>query len=305
MNLIKRLSLGVVTTGLAGLAILIPGSAHAAQTWQAQAGSGFGNGLITTMKFYPGTITIDEGDSITWTAAGDAHTIAFLSGTTAPEPLNPANFAPSGGNSYSGTEVINSGIVNPGQSFTLTFTKAGTYQYQCLFHPQMTGTVVVQPAGTAYPHDQNYYSMSNLRERSHDIASGAHLLGSFFSVPRPVSNADGSKTYSVNVGFGNGTESIMRFSHQVTLIHVGDSVTWTNRDPMMPHTVTFPGSDGQFTDIFTPVGGSTYDGSSFTSAGILMGGQTYTLKFTKTGRFNYECLLHDEIGMKATIVVVP
>jgi plastocyanin len=34
--------------------------------------------------------------------------------------------------------------VPPGNSFSFTFTKAGTYTYHCMIHPSMTATIVVQ-----------------------------------------------------------------------------------------------------------------------------------------------------------------
>ena len=36
-----------------------------------------------------------------------------------------------------------SGALSPGDTFTVTFTKAGTYPYACVLHPQMVGTVEV------------------------------------------------------------------------------------------------------------------------------------------------------------------
>ncbi len=36
-----------------------------------------------------------------------------------------------------------SGPIAPGQTFKLTFTRAGVYSYYCLYHPWMTGTVTV------------------------------------------------------------------------------------------------------------------------------------------------------------------
>ena len=37
-------------------------------------------------------------------------------------------------------------FISPAQ-YTLTFTKAGTYGYDCLVHPGMDGTITVMPAG--------------------------------------------------------------------------------------------------------------------------------------------------------------
>jgi len=39
--------------------------------------------------------------------------------------------------------LINSGDLAKGQSYSVTFTKAGTYSYICSIHPDMTGTIVV------------------------------------------------------------------------------------------------------------------------------------------------------------------
>ena len=59
------------------------------------------------------------------------------------DPFSP----PSGGTTYDGSALVNSGPLMPGQSFSLTFTKAGTYTYHCLFHDDtenMIGTITVQ-----------------------------------------------------------------------------------------------------------------------------------------------------------------
>ena len=41
------------------------------------------------------------------------------------------------------TGQFDSGFLNPGQSWTYTFTKGGTFQYHCTLHGWMTGTVIV------------------------------------------------------------------------------------------------------------------------------------------------------------------
>jgi len=41
------------------------------------------------------------------------------------------------------TGQFDSGFLNPGQSWTYTFTKDGTYQYHCTLHGWMTGAVIV------------------------------------------------------------------------------------------------------------------------------------------------------------------
>jgi plastocyanin len=53
--------------------------------------------------------------------------------------------------SESGNGSISSGHVNPGASFTYTFTTPGTYDYYCTYHSWMLGTVVVKAAVTPAP----------------------------------------------------------------------------------------------------------------------------------------------------------
>jgi plastocyanin len=39
--------------------------------------------------------------------------------------------------------MINSGNLSHGQSYSVTLTKPGTYQYICTIHPNMKGTITV------------------------------------------------------------------------------------------------------------------------------------------------------------------
>ena len=41
-------------------------------------------------------------------------------------------------------DTFSSGLVFPGQAFTLTFTEPGVYNYACNIHPGMNGTIVVE-----------------------------------------------------------------------------------------------------------------------------------------------------------------
>jgi hypothetical protein len=42
--------------------------------------------------------------------------------------------------------AFDSGLIEQGESYSLTFVRAGTYRYVCTPHPNMTGTVVVRAA---------------------------------------------------------------------------------------------------------------------------------------------------------------
>jgi plastocyanin len=108
---------------------------------------------LTVMRFLSGptlsdtSVTIAAGQTITWTneSNDEPHTVTIAPVGAAFPALNP--FGPAtGGNIYDGTTLINSGVLAPGQSFSLQFTKPGTYTYHCIFHDDtenMIGTVVV------------------------------------------------------------------------------------------------------------------------------------------------------------------
>lgn len=75
--------------------------------------------LIKDFKFQPPQITINSGDTITWTHPGPAsHTVKFADSE--------------------------SQILKNGGSYSKTFSQAGTFDYECGIHPDMKGTVIVQ-----------------------------------------------------------------------------------------------------------------------------------------------------------------
>jgi plastocyanin len=84
-----------------------------------QIGGAFGN-----FKFEPATLTVPVGTTVTWTnTTGAPHTVTSDTGAPA---------------------AFDSGAINTGGgTFSFTFTKAGTYNYHCSFHPYMHATIVV------------------------------------------------------------------------------------------------------------------------------------------------------------------
>jgi plastocyanin len=80
-----------------------------------------GSVTISDFQFAPASITVEMGDTVTWTNAGPtAHSAT--------------------GDSF------DTGIFSEGQSRSETFNEAGTFSYICTPHPQMKGTVTVQAA---------------------------------------------------------------------------------------------------------------------------------------------------------------
>jgi plastocyanin len=127
--------------------------ASGASTWDVIPG--LTQGKSDVMQFLPaGPTKISTGDTVRWTSITEVpHTITFGNG---PDILNAAGtgfgpgVAPSGGSTYSGGDansgvIDNTGTAPGGTSYSLTFTKAGTYTYVCLLHADqgMAGTIIV------------------------------------------------------------------------------------------------------------------------------------------------------------------
>jgi plastocyanin len=76
---------------------------------------------IQNFAFNPPSVEIPAGTVVTWTNLDSVpHTATAANGT------------------------FDSGNLNPGQSFSFTFTEPGTIGYGCSYHPSMVGTIVVQ-----------------------------------------------------------------------------------------------------------------------------------------------------------------
>jgi plastocyanin len=131
----------------------------------------------------------------------------------------------------------------------------------------------------------------------------------------------------VATGGGTGTLSVVRFMHPDKIVHVGETVEWTNDDPITPHTITF-GAEPD--NPMPPSANVTVDpdgalhatvsspkdnvNSGFIAAapqdqiGLpqpLPGITRFRVTFTRPGTFQYKCVLHDNLGMLGKVIVLP
>ena len=128
---------------------------------------GHDQGQLATLRFYPTSLHVAVGTTVTFSQTSDVQIHTFTFGPTAylssisnsaglelPPAFPFSSEAPSSTpTTYDGTNhgngFLNTGVLdaNPGatqaSSFKVTFTKAGTYDFQCLIHPFMKGEVVV------------------------------------------------------------------------------------------------------------------------------------------------------------------
>ena len=287
-----------------------------ARTFNVQVGAATSDHAVETWQFYPANITIDAGDTVVWNFADSVHTVSF---GTVPSDINQL-LAPAGGSTYDGTGFANSGLLlafaaqaNPLPTYSLTFPKPGTYHYAMIFHPSMQGSVIVQPAGTAYPAGQDSYQPSSDPRLAAALQAGKSALPAQKTTRTP--NGNGTSTIALNGGYGDGQSyGLLRFGADALTVKVGDTVVWTQNDLNELHTITFL-DQGKDVPFFvkgllnpvgaTPAGGKAYSGSGFFNSGVLKAAQSYSLRFDRAGTYTYVCLIHDDLGMKASITVVP
>ena len=316
-------ALVVLLMAVVGPLSALPAYAAGPTPWNATVGYQSSDKAVQANFFFPNNLTIDVGDSISWTLkSGEFHTISFLSGGARPPLIangtfNPAVLFPvvNSTDTYDGTGYVNSGAMGalPIKTFTLKFTAPGTFEYNCLVHTPMKGWVTVQPAGTAYPHSQTFYDAQAGAAEVAAVGQGYALEA--LGLAQALSAGVGHVTAGIGRFFSAGSLAIVRFLPQVTFTHVGQTVIWDNRDPEFPHTITFnlPALDGDPFAAFQPsanaVGGSatissTSDG---VNSGVLAAGMQTQFKvtFTAPGTYAYRCVLHDDLGMDGTVVVLP
>jgi plastocyanin len=89
-----------------------------------------GASTLTTDAYSPNPIQVSVGTTVTWTNNdSQPHTVTSGSNGQPDNKFNSSpNFTP---------------LLNPGQTFSFTFTEEGEYPYFCLLHPNMVGTVNV------------------------------------------------------------------------------------------------------------------------------------------------------------------
>lgn len=112
-SLVVALALAATLLTLAGSMPARAGTSHSVE--------------ISDFAFNPATLTIQVGDTVTWTNLDQVeHTATSTSG------------------------AFDSGMLAQNASYSVTFTEQGTYDYLCTPHPTMTGRIVVE-AATAAP----------------------------------------------------------------------------------------------------------------------------------------------------------
>ena len=125
----------VVLFAIASMVAIAPGAFamhHEATVTNAPGSSTPGCEETADGCFIPNTVTIDVGGTVTW------------------ENNDTAAHTSTGGSASDGPSgVFDSSLIMAGSSFSHTFDSTGTYDYFCMVHPWMSGTVIVEDFAAA------------------------------------------------------------------------------------------------------------------------------------------------------------
>lgn len=203
-------------------------------------------------------LVIEVGTTVTWTNADPIpHT------ASAGTPVEPTRF-------------FESLSLNPGLSYSFTFTETGEYPYFCRVHPRTMQAVVKVVTADEKARMERETTPTPVAEATPraepTVVPEATATPEPTREPEPTATAESQATGRVS--------EIKNFTLEDITISVGSSVTWTNNVPTF-HTAS-------------AVGG-TFE------SGALSPGQAYTFTFNQVGSFPYFCQFH--AGMTATVTV--
>ncbi|WP_420545806.1 cupredoxin domain-containing protein [Nitrosopumilus sp.] len=199
----------------------------------------------TNECYLPADITINVGDTVAWVNVDTAaHTVTSGS---------PAD-GPSG--------VFDSSLVMADAVYAFTFEEAGTYDYFCMVHPWMVGSVTVTETVMEEAAEVVEETMEEAAEVVEEIMAGPqkHTV----DMPKGTSVPGCEETNECYL------------PADIT-INVGDTVAWVNVDTAA-HTVT---------------SGSPADGpSGVFDSSLVMADAVYAFTFEEAGTYDYFCMVH-------------
>ena len=190
-----------------------------------------------TWTFDPATLDVRVGDTVVWHNTGSMqHSITVDDGS------------------------FDAGLIDPGATFTRSFTAAAFVGYHCTPHPWMKGILRVAALTGPPPSPP-----PGLRS-----AAGASAAPA--PPPEPARQGSGPVTHTVNIVEPSLSDAMSwGFNPKVLDVRAGDTVVWRNTGSMQ-HSVTA-------------------DGGSF-DAGLVDPGKQFTRLFDTPGVYAYHCTPH-------------
>ncbi len=306
--------------------------------WHATVGAQSKDKGHQALAFLPNEIWIHADDSITWEFVTDEiHTVSFLKSgqTRLPRRVGCPGFTLGGSATFDGSTCVTTDALVKEQTFTVFFPTAGNFKLVCLIHANMTGVVHVLPLSEPLPHDQDFYDDQAAQQR-HDLLSdtdkgtdhdGDHERDDSDRTRSPENQVNAGVGEIVATPGGSSTVSVLRFEEPTKVIHAGETLEWSNSDPVTAHTITFgvepanpvPPSanvtvdaDGARHSVINSPADNVHSGFIIAStqdrvglAQSPLGVTRFRVTFTHPGVFPYICALHDDLGMKGEVIVLP
>ncbi|HTJ76871.1 MAG TPA: hypothetical protein VL337_16055 [Acidimicrobiales bacterium] len=285
---------------------------------------------IAILQYLPQSVTVTAGATVEWRITGpEPHTITFLPpGQTPPTPdkADPLFVpTPAANGTYDGKSLVNSGLLPQGPGavppFRLKFPTVGKFTFQCVIHPQMTGTVnVVDANGKA--DTQADVDGRGTTELNQWLAEGRAAKQKLMSTP-PAStkNADGTTTWKVEMGTSTAHTDVLAFAPPSPDVKVGDTVTFVNNSGA-PHTASFagkgtlpaspldpaaqkpaPGPSPQTLNANDVFNTGTLPPNAPPGSGPPEAVRSYSYVLKTAGNFTYVCIYHAPSGMAGSIKV--
>jgi plastocyanin len=206
MRKILLVILSVIMMGAGGVALETNNSwlasPKAAAQGQAQSVS------IQNFAFSPATLNVIPGTTVTWTNNDStAHTVTVNSGNGP-----------------------NSGQLQHGQTYSFTFSQAGTFAYHCNIHPQMKATVVVAsstpaPSTTSQPPKMTPPSGSTSQQQHTQTMPSGGGMGAGEAAPQPAAPSEvggqGGQVATGPVETGAGSLAATRHQNEMIALLIG------------------------------------------------------------------------------------
>jgi plastocyanin len=288
--------------------------------------------------FFPKTLAVRPGDTVVFDnrSSNDVHTVSFgLKADRSDQPglvkdggENPAVFEPcfaaapkpdltcpappAAAPEFNGKGYWNSGVILPtalpaeaGPKQTTVKVAAGIapgpYTIFCLLHPFMQGTLNVVAT------DAERQAPTAVAAAADKEVGEAKAAAAGLAAPATTPSATGA---TVTASWGDKAAAVNRFNPETVSVKVGQTVVWHDASEWMPHTVSFspPFKTPSEPKAFLPAGAKS--GARF-AGGVAHSGvigpkpflptDSFSLVFTKAGKYPYVCLLHP--GMAGTVDV--
>jgi plastocyanin len=282
---------------------------------------------IAVLQYMPARATVAVGQKVIWSWADtkEPHSVTFFPpGQSAPDPGSDQSlFAPTPPTApYDGATLVNSGLLPLGPQavapFELTFSKAGSYNYSCVIHPQMVGTITVA-AGDAGETAAAVTTRGG-QEKGQWLAEGNEAFQKL-EAAKPVStkNRDGTTTWKVEMGTTTPHTDILHFAPVSAAVKRGDKVTFVNNS-MAPHTASFfnqhppitnpedpaaqkaaPGPSPQKLNAKDLFNTGTLPPNAPPGAGPPVAARSFTFSVPTAGDYEYICIYHAPSGMAGAI----